>query len=135
MISRIGKYTVEAELGRGGFGRVYRAFDPDVKRQVAIKVLIAESDPELLKRFEVEVGTTGNLRHKNIVTLYECGEQSGVPYLVMELLEGQPLDASLKQGAPLTLLDKVRIMAQVAEGLGYAHGQGVIHRDVKPANI
>ena len=78
MISKIGKYTVEAELGRGGFGRVYRSFDPDVKRQVAIKVLTAESDPELVRRFQIEVGTTGNLRHNNIVTLYECGEQSGV---------------------------------------------------------
>ncbi len=135
MISRIGKYIVEAELGRGGFGRVYRAFDPDVKRQVAIKVLIAEPDPELLKRFEVEVGTTGNLRHKNIVTLYECGEQSGVPYLVMELLEGQPLEAVIKERVVLPLVEKVRIMRQVAEGLAYAHIQGVIHRDVKPANI
>src|SRR5258708_4870140 len=135
MISRIGKYIVEAELGRGGFGRVYRAFDPDVKRQVAIKVLIAEPDPELLKRFEVEVGTTGNLRHKNIVTLYECGERSGVPYLVMELLEGQPLEAVIKERVVLPLVEKVRIMRQVAEGLAYAHIQGVIHRDVKPANI
>src|ERR1039457_4520852 len=135
MISSIGKYTVEAELGRGGFGRVYRAFDPDVKRQVAIKVLIAESDPELLKRFQVEVGTTGNLRHKNIVTLYECGEESGVPYLVMELLEGQPLEAVIKERVALTLVEKVRIMSHVAEGRAYAHTQGVIHRDVKPANI
>jgi serine/threonine protein kinase len=135
MISRIGKYTVEAELGRGGFGRVYRAYDPDVKRQVAIKVLIAESDPDLLRRFKVEVGTTGNLRHKNIVTLYESGEESGVPYLVMELLEGQPLETVIKGQMPLPLLDKVRIMTQVGHGLAYAHSQGVIHRDVKPGNI
>ena len=135
MISTIGKYTVEAEIGRGGFGRVYRAFDPDVKRQVAIKVLIAEADSDLLKRFQFEVGTTGNLRHKNIVTLYECGEEAGVPYLVMELLEGQPLDRVIRDNKQLTLLEKVSLMAQVAEGLAYAHSQGVIHRDVKPANI
>src|SRR5689334_12401880 len=124
MISRIGKYTVEAELGRGGFGRVYRSYDPDVKRQAAIKVLTAESDPKLLRRFQIEVGTTGNLRHKNIVTLYECGEEAGVPYLVMELLEGQSLEAVIKERMPLALLDKVRIMTQVADGLAYAHSQG-----------
>ena len=135
MISRIGKYTVEAELGRGGFGRVYRAYDPDVQRPVAIKVLTAESDPELLKRFQVEIGTTGNLRHKNIVTLYESGDESGVPYLVMELLEGQTLESVIKGSVPLSLLDKVHIMTQVADGLAYAHSKGVIHRDVKPGNI
>ena len=135
MISRIGKYTVDLELGRGGFGRVYRGYDPDVQRPVAIKVLTAESDPELLKRFQAEIGTTGNLRHKNIVTLHESGEQSGVPYLVMELLEGQTLENVIKGSTPLSLLDKVRIMTQIAEGLSYAHSKGVIHRDVKPGNI
>jgi hypothetical protein len=135
MISRIGKYTVEAELGRGGFGRVYRAWDPDVQRRVAIKVLTAESDPELLRRFQMEVGTTGNLAHKNIVTVYECGEQSGAPYLVMELLEGETLEQIIKRRAPLSLLERVRIMAQVADGLNYAHSRHVIHRDVKPSNI
>ncbi len=135
MISRIGKYTVEAELGRGGFGRVYRAWDPDVQRRVAIKVLTAESDPELLRRFQMEVGTTGNLAHKNIVTVYECGEQSGAPYLVMELLEGETLEQIIKRRAPLSLLERIRIMAQVADGLNYAHSRHVIHRDVKPSNI
>ena len=135
MISRIAKYPVEDELGRGGMGRVYRAFDPDVNRPVAIKVLEAESDPELLRRFKAEIDVTGNLQHKNIVTLYECGEDSGVPYLVMELLPGQTLEAVIKKHVPVTLLDKVRIMTQVAQGLSYAHSKGVIHRDVKPGNI
>ena len=135
MLSKIAKYTVEAEIGRGGFGRVYRAYDPDVQRQVAIKVLTAEEDPELLKRFQAEIGTTGSLHHRNIVTLYECGEQSGVPYLVMELLEGQTLHEIIKTGVVLTLLDKTRILMQIAQGLAYAHSKGVIHRDVKPGNI
>ena len=135
MISRIGKYTVDPEpLGRGGFGVVYRAFDPDVKRPVAIKVL-TEGDPELVRRFQVEVGTTGNLGHKNIVTVYECGEQSGAPYLVMELLQGQTLEHVIKSKVSLTVLEKVRIMVQVAEGLAFAHSKGVVHRDVKPSNI
>jgi tetratricopeptide (TPR) repeat protein len=135
MISKIAKYTVEAELGRGGFGRVYRAYDPDVQRSVAIKVLTAEADPELLRRFQVEVGATGNLRHKNIVTLYECGAEAGVPYLVMELLEGETLESVIRNRKALPLLEKVRVMTQVAEGLSYAHSKGVIHRDVKPGNI
>lgn len=77
MISRIGKYTVQAELGRGGFGQVYKAWDPDVRQSVAIKVLLAEGDPDLLKRFQLEVVTTASLHHKNIVTIYASGEETG----------------------------------------------------------
>jgi serine/threonine-protein kinase len=135
MISRIGKYTVEAELGRGGFGQVYKAWDPDVRQSVAIKVLLAEGDSDLLKRFQLEVVTTASLHHKNIVTIHASGEEEGTPYLVMELLEGQTLGQIVKERMPLSLLDKVRIMTQVAEGLAYAHSKGVVHRDVKPANI
>src|SRR5579859_1168013 len=135
MIPRIGKYTVEAELGRGGFGQVYKAFDPDVKQYVAIKVLLAEGDPDLLKRFQLEVVTTASLHHKNIVTIYASGEEGGTPYLVMELLEGQTLAQILKKQLDLPLLEKVRIINQVAEGLAYAHARGIVHRDVKPANI
>src|SRR5580658_221645 len=135
MISKIAKYPVEAELGRGGFGVVYRAFDPDVGRRVAIKVLTAESDSDLFKRFQDEVGTTGNLTHKNIVVVYESGNESGVPYLVMELLSGRTLHDVIKKAEPMPLLEKVRIMTQVAEGLKYAHRKNVIHRDVKPGNV
>lgn len=135
MISRIGKYTVEAELGRGGFGQVYKAWDADVRQPVAIKVLLAQGDPDLLKRFQLEVVTTASLHHKNIVTIHASGEEEGIPYLVMELLEGQTLSQVIKGRVPLSLLDKVRIMTQVAEGLAYAHSKGVVHRDVKPANI
>jgi len=135
MISQIGKYTIEAELGAGGFGRVYKAWDPDVRQSVAIKVLLSDGDPELLKRFRQEVVTTASLHHKNIVTIYASGEENGTPYLVMELLEGQTLSQIIKQQIPLTLMEKVRIMTQVAEGLAYAHGKGVVHRDIKPANI
>lgn len=135
MISQIGKYTVEAEIGSGGFGRVYKAWDPDVQQPVAIKVLLAEGDADLLKRFQLEVVTTASLRHKNIVTIYASGEEAGTPYLVMELLEGQTLNQIIKQRIPLTVMEKVRIMTQVAEGLAYANSKGVVHRDVKPANI
>lgn len=134
MISRIGKYAIEAELGRGGFGRVYRAHDPDMHRQVAIKVL-TESDPELVRRFEFEIDTTASLQHKNIVILYERGQEAGVPYLVMEFVEGRTLEQTIRENSALPLIEKVRIMTQVAEGLAYAHSRGVIHRDVKPGNI
>ena len=133
MVKRIGRYTIENELGRGAFGRVYRAFDPNLKIYVAIKVLIAEDDPELLVRFQAEARATAGLLHPNIVTLYEFSEEAGAPYLVMELLDGQTLQEVI--GKPLSLLDKVNIMYQVAEGLRHAHAKGVVHRDMKPGNI
>jgi serine/threonine protein kinase len=133
--STIGKYKLEAELGRGGFGRVYKAFDPIVGRPVAIKVLTALDRPDLLARFRSEARATGNLRHANIVTIYDFAEQDGVPYIVMEYLEGQDLKQFMAAEQPLSLLEKVRIMAQVGQGLQHAHANGVVHRDVKPANI
>jgi len=134
-IRHIGRYKVEAELGRGGMGRVYRAWDPDMRRPVAIKVLLVPSDPESLKRFRLEAHTTASLHHKNIVTIHASGEESGAPYLVMEFLEGQTLGEAIKKQVPLGLVEKVDVMTQVAEGLAYAHSKGVIHRDVKPGNI
>lgn len=135
MITRIGKYQIEGELGRGGFGRVYRAYDPTVGRPVAIKVLTAPGDASLLSRFRNEAFAAGNLQHKNIVTVYDFGEYDGVPYLAMEYLDGESLSAVLSRNRPLSLLEKIRIMREVAEGLGCAHKHGVIHRDIKPANI
>ncbi len=135
MITRIGKYTVEKEVGHGGFGIVYLAIDPDVGQPVAIKRLRAEGDPDLLKRFQLEIRTTASLRHKNIVTIHASGQEAGDPYLVMEFLEGQTLKQVIQEQRPLTLLEKVRIMTQVADGLAYAHSKGVVHRDVKPENI
>ncbi len=135
MEGRIGKYEIQTELGRGGFGRVYRSYDPAVGRPVAIKVLTSEGEPELLARFRAEAGMTGKLQHKNIVTVFDCGEQNGSPYIVMEYLEGENLQSILQSKRNLGLLEKMRIIYQIAEGLHYAHESGVIHRDVKPANI
>lgn len=135
MEGRIGKYEIQTELGRGGFGRVYRAYDPSVGRLVAIKVLSGEDDSELLARFRAEAGMTGKLQHKNIVTIFDCGDQDGAPFLVMEFLEGENLQTILRGKKSLSLLEKMRIICQIAEGLHYAHQSGVIHRDVKPANI
>jgi hypothetical protein len=135
MLAPIGKYNVEKVLGEGGFGVVYLAFDPDVGQPVAIKKLRAAGDPDLLKRFQMEIRTTASLRHKNIVTIHASGEDAGDPYLVMEFLEGSTLKQVIREGRTLTLLEKVRIMTQVADGLAYANAKGVVHRDVKPENI
>ena len=132
---RIGKYEIQGELGHGGFGIVYRAYDPSIPRHVAIKILTAEASPELLGRFRAEAATTASLTHKYIVTVYDYGEHEGAPYLAMELLKGENLKQLIERRAPLTLLEKVRIMSQVAEGLHFAHERGVVHRDVTPANI
>jgi serine/threonine protein kinase len=135
MTERIGKYQIQAEIGRGGFGQVFRAFDPTVGRHVAIKVLTTGSDRDLVTRFRNEAASAGKLRHKNIVTIYDFGEYSGTPYIVMELLEGADLQQVIADRAPLTLLQKIRMMAQVAQGLHAAHQSGLVHRDIKPANI
>ena len=104
-------------------------------RAVAVKQLTSEGEPELLARFRQEAALTGNLKHENIVTIYETGEHDGSPYIAMELLEGENLQTLIKTRRNLTLLEKMRIMYQVAKGLHYAHKSGVVHRDVKPANI
>ncbi len=134
MISKIGKYEIESEIGRGGFGRVYRGFDPSVQRPVAIKVLMALEDEDSLRRFQSEVLTTGRLRHPNIVSVFDYGEQDGAAYLVFEFLEGRSLERLIREPASQGVEDKARILAQMVEGLSYAHSQGVIHRDIKPGN-
>ena len=134
MINRIGRYEIQAELGRGGFGHVFRAFDPTMGSLVAIKRL-SGGEPELLIRFRNEAAAARKLQHRNIVTVYDFGEEDGVPYIVMELLDGADLQRVIANRQPLSVLEKIRIMSQVADGLNYAHTHGVVHRDVKPANI
>src|SRR5579863_6460594 len=133
-LGQIGRYQVIAEIGSGGFGRVFRAMDPAFDRVVAIKVMAAPEQGESVQRFRTEAKTVANLTHKNIVTVHEFGDQDGVPYLVMEFLDGTTLHSLIQRGQ-LSLLEKLEIMSEVAEGLQYAHEHGVIHRDVKPANI
>ena len=136
-IKRIGKYEVIDVLGRGGMGLVYRAFDRQLNREVAIKTLTEgfTGDEEMLKRFYQEAAKTGALRHPNIVTVYDLGEQDGFPYIVMEYLSGDPLDRLIQSGKSQPLAYKLKILEQVCYALGYAHRNDVIHRDVKPANV
>jgi eukaryotic-like serine/threonine-protein kinase len=134
---RIGKYEVIDLLGRGGMGLVYRAFDRQLNREVAIKTLTEgfSGDQEMLQRFYREAAKTGALKHPNIVTVYDLGEQDGFPYIVMEYLSGHPLDRMIQSGPPQPLAAKLKIIEQVCYALGYAHRNDVIHRDVKPANV
>ncbi len=136
-MDQIGKYSIQEELGRGGFGTVYRAWDPEIRRSVAIKVinLHVGNDPATLARFRSEAATTANLHHRNIVTIYDSGEHDGQPWFAMEFLDGKTLRKAIEETPPLELWEKVNILLQVAEGLQYAHDRGVVHRDIKPANV
>ncbi len=118
-------------------GKVFGAIDPTIGRMVAIKQVTAvlSDDPDLLKRFYREAQSTGKLQHPNIVTLYDLGEQDGIPYLVMEYLEGDSLEKIIQERRPYTVAEKLNIIIQVCEGLGYAHQRQIIHRDMKPGNI
>ena len=136
-VKRIGKYEVIEILGRGGMGLVYRAFDRQLNREVAIKTVTEgfAGDAEMLQRFYREAAKTGALKHPNIVIVHDLGEQDGFPYIVMEYLSGDPLDRIIQSGKPLPLVAKLKIIEQVCYALGYAHRNDVIHRDVKPANV
>src|SRR3954471_21948662 len=135
MSRRIGRYEIQAELGRGGFGQVFRAFDPTVGRLVAIKTLTGAGDPDLIRRFRNEAAAAGKLRHNNIVIIYDFGEFEETPYLVMELLDGEDLERAISTRRRLTLLEQLDIIQQSASGLHHAHSHGIVHRDIKPANI
>ncbi len=134
---RIGKYEIVGVLGQGGMGVVYRARDPRIGRDVAIKTLTEgfSGESEMLQRFYQEAGHTGNLLHPNIVIVYDFGNEDGLPYIVMEYLDGQPLDKIIRDKESLHLSQRLDIIEQVCAALAYAHHQGMIHRDVKPANV
>src|ERR671916_561182 len=108
MIRQIGKYEILSELGRGAFGRVFRARDPRMGREVAVKLLIADDDESLLDRFRSEAESTGRLRDENIVTVYEYGDDHGVPYIAMELLD-ETVQHLIETHEPLSVLEKLNI--------------------------
>jgi serine/threonine-protein kinase len=134
MPERFGKYEVEEKIGEGGFGVVYLGRDPVLKRSVAIKTCTF-TDDELRRRFLREAEISAGLQHPNIVTVYDFGKEGDQPYLVQEFLEGRDVDEILSAGEPVSLTTRIEWLRQVAEGLRYAHGEGVVHRDVKPANV
>ncbi len=119
----------------GGFGTVYKGRDPFIKRAVAIKTCQSEEE-EIKKRFFREAEFAGNLHHRNITTIYDFGvTDDGTPYIVQEFLTGDDLDKLARKSDPLPLRRKLEILADVCEGLGYAHAAGIIHRDIKPSNV
>ncbi len=135
---KIGKYEVVGLLGKGGMGVVYKANDPLLGRSVAIKMMTTldyGDNPDLLQRFYREAQSTGSLHHRNIVTVYELGDHEGSPFLVMEYLEGETLDAIIQSKRPLPLFDRINYILEVCDGLAYAHQRSVVHRDIKPGNI
>jgi hypothetical protein len=133
----IGRYQILGRIGRGAMGVVYRAHDTVMERPVAIKVMMAdlEDDPEGSARFYREARSAGQLAHRNIITVFDMGEDDGRPYIVMELLAGQTLAAFLKRPEPLLVEQKLDLMVQVCEGLQVAHAHGIFHRDIKPGNL
>src|SRR5215467_2791702 len=134
--SRLGPYEILAPLGAGGMGEVYRARDPRLGRDVAIKVLPASfsKDPDRLKRFEQEARAAGVLNHPNVTIVYDIGQHDGAPYVVQELLEGQTLRAELA-GGRFSSRKAIEYAVQIAQGLSAAHEKGIVHRDLKPENI
>ena len=136
-MQRIGRYELIEKIGRGGMGVVYRAKDSTIGRPVAIKMLISDIDvsDEARERFYREARSAGQLAHRNIITIYDFGEDQGRAYIVMELLTGESLAGLLTRGAPLSIEQKIEIMARACEGLAFAHARGIVHRDIKPANL
>jgi serine/threonine protein kinase/dipeptidyl aminopeptidase/acylaminoacyl peptidase len=134
--TRLGPYEIQAPIGAGGMGEVYRARDTRLERTVAVKVLPAHlsTSPEVRQRFEREAKTISSLSHPHICALYDVGNQDGVEFLVMEYLEGETLSEKLAKG-PLAFDQVLRYGLEVADALDKAHRQGIVHRDLKPGNV
>lgn len=134
--AQLGQYTILARIGAGGMGEVYRAHDPKLKRDVAIKVLpsFVSGDPDRLRRFEQEARAAAALNHPNILAVFHLGTYEGAPYLVSELLEGSTLRDQLERGS-LPLRKVIDCGVQIARGLAAAHEKGIVHRDLKPENL
>jgi len=137
----IGKYQILGVLGRGSMGVVYKAEDPEIGRVVAVKTLRKVHGPSsnavqsTLERFKQEARSAGRLRHPNIITIFDANSEDDAPFIVMDYIEGQGLDAVIQKHTRLTPAETVHYLRQIAEGLDYAHSMGVLHRDIKPSNI
>jgi serine/threonine-protein kinase len=136
---QLGRYAIQSELGRGAMGVIYRATDTVLERTVAVKTINMTLEKDGVDRYEArfyqEARAAGGLNHPNIVTIYDVGKHGDTAYMAMELIEGVELRSLIGEGRTLPVPQAVSIAAQVAEGLAYAHQHGVVHRDVKPANI
>jgi len=141
MLTKIGKYTIQDVLGKGAMGIVYKALDPDIDREVAIKAIhfdgVRESSEreELIKRFIREGRAAGRLNHPNIVTIYDVGREGDLTYIVMQYVQGQSLQRILDSGRTFSVEEVLRLMVPLLRAVDYAHQNGVIHRDIKPGNV
>ena len=133
----MGKYQILEKIGAGGMGQVYKAYHSGTGRVVAIKVILSKSkiDPEVVRRFEREVKAAAKLVHQNIITVFDADQINGRVFMVMEYIKGHDLAAIIVKKGKLGLPDAINYILQIANGLKYAHDQGVIHRDIKPGNI
>lgn len=140
-MKNIGKYKITSILGKGAMGIVYRALDPDINREVAVKTirfdLVSEEDDreEMMERFMREAQAAGKLTHPNIITIYDVGREKEMTYIVMQLIEGKSLQKVISSGEKISTQEVIQLMDQLCKGLDYAHDNGIIHRDIKPANI
>lgn len=137
---KIGRYHIEAVLGRGAMGVIYRAHDPEIDRPVAIKLIRAdlldgENRADYLVRFRREAQAAGRCAHPNIVAIYDFAMHEGNPFLAMEFVEGVSLSQARERGTEFEVADAVFVILQVLDALGAAHAMGIVHRDIKPANI
>jgi serine/threonine protein kinase len=132
----VGRYQIERELGRGGMAHVYLAFDPAMKRRVAVKILsgVLTGDREFPMRFQREAEVIAALEHPYIVPIYDFGEHDYQPYIVMRYMSGGTLDEKLRASGPLSVSDAVVVLERLCAALDAAHARGIIHRDLKPAN-
>ena len=135
MSDRVGRFQILGEVARGATGAVFRAREPSLGREVAIKVLLAGNDPRLRERFRREATALARLRHPGVVSVIEAGEHEGRPFLVMELIEGRSLHERLRDEGPLDGPAAAHLGVQLAETLAYVHAQGLLHRDLKPGNV
>jgi len=130
----IGRYQLRERIAHGGMGVLYLAFDPVTEREVALKILRVDSD-DLRERFLSEARLAARLQHPNIVTIYDVGAYEDQPFIAMEFIAGETLGQLVHRRAPLALSRRIALMEQVCVGLAYAHRHGIVHRDVKPANL
>jgi len=140
MVSQLGKYEIRRELARGAMGVVYEAYDPLIKRRVALKTirpdqLDGEHAADMLARFRREAQAAGRLSHPNIVAIYEFDEDAGTAFIAMEFVDGRELKECFAANERFRMADSERIMTAILDALDYSHRQGVVHRDIKPANI
>src|ERR1700730_9165401 len=131
--ARVGPYELQAEIGRGGMARVFRARQPSLDRTVALKILAPDlaRDAVFVARFRQEALIAAALEHPNIVPIYDVGETNGQPYLAMRHVAGRSLADALRQDGPFSVGRAARIVEQIARALDYAHSRGVVHRDLK----